>query len=319
MTSGVACLSGQGSSLTPAISSTAFATPLSQMAPQIQTRGMSPLRVRQSTDSNRLFSNAEGSQMSNLMGGLENKPGRGVSFVTPNSTVVRPVRESSPERQTNHTPFRESRYQNSSADMLPVRATNKDSSNASSSAVIAFAAPAAQERVRHNRASAPPPSVASQRDAVMRTSRLSGSMRAACTPVSQLPAMQQSGAVMPSVTTCPTPSPAESAASKRNSEGSVMSFSLAGGSSADVAAGLQVAPERQAGQQVVVAQSVEMSKATEFEEVPDVLRQHLDRRKAQLHSMQQRLAKLSNECDSLQGMMADESISDNTPAPYMPT
>jgi hypothetical protein len=38
--------------------------------------------------------------------------------------------------------------------------------------------------------------------------------------------------------------------------------------------------------------------------VPDVLRQHLDRRKAQLHSMQQRLAKLSSECDSLQGLMA---------------
>lgn len=43
--------------------------------------------------------------------------------------------------------------------------------------------------------------------------------------------------------------------------------------------------------------------AVNFSDVPDVLRQHLDRRKAQLNSMQQRLAKLSTECDSLQGMM----------------
>lgn len=43
--------------------------------------------------------------------------------------------------------------------------------------------------------------------------------------------------------------------------------------------------------------------AANLSDVPDVLRQHLDRRKAQLQSMQQRLAKLSSECDSLQGLM----------------
>merc|ERR1712130_156049 len=36
---------------------------------------------------------------------------------------------------------------------------------------------------------------------------------------------------------------------------------------------------------------------------PNVLRQHLDRRKQQLESMQQRLAKLSQECESLQDIV----------------
>lgn len=44
--------------------------------------------------------------------------------------------------------------------------------------------------------------------------------------------------------------------------------------------------------------------AASLSEVPEVLRQHLDRRKAQLQSMQQRLAKLTNECDRMQGEMA---------------
>eukprot|EP00929_Paragymnodinium_shiwhaense_P051409 TRINITY_DN25876_c0_g1_i1.p1 TRINITY_DN25876_c0_g1~~TRINITY_DN25876_c0_g1_i1.p1 ORF type:complete len:796 (+),score=138.49 TRINITY_DN25876_c0_g1_i1:171-2558(+) len=37
---------------------------------------------------------------------------------------------------------------------------------------------------------------------------------------------------------------------------------------------------------------------------PDVLRAHLDRRKLQLESMQQRLAKLSKDCESLQGIVS---------------
>mmetsp|Transcript_165038 Transcript_165038/g.292193 ORF Transcript_165038/g.292193 Transcript_165038/m.292193 type:complete len:710 (+) Transcript_165038:114-2243(+) len=49
--------------------------------------------------------------------------------------------------------------------------------------------------------------------------------------------------------------------------------------------------------------STESTPPSGLSDVPDVLRQHLDRRKAQLQSMQQRLAKLSHECDSLQGMV----------------
>lgn len=49
--------------------------------------------------------------------------------------------------------------------------------------------------------------------------------------------------------------------------------------------------------------SSEVTPPAGLSDVPDVLRQHLDRRKAQLQSMQQRLAKLSHECDSLQGMV----------------
>jgi len=76
------------------------------------------------------------------------------------------------------------------------------------------------------------------------------------------------------------------------------------GSSADAAAGGMSAIT--INNAVSSGDNVGAAGAANLSDVPEVLRQHLDRRKAQLQSMQQRLAKLSSECDSLQGMMATD-------------
>jgi hypothetical protein len=76
------------------------------------------------------------------------------------------------------------------------------------------------------------------------------------------------------------------------------------GSNADAAAGGMRAIT--INKAVSSGDNVGAAGAANLSDVPEVLRQHLDRRKAQLQSMQQRLAKLSSECDSLQGMMATD-------------